>query len=196
MNDRPASAHGAVDRTALIERRTRYLSPSLRTFPLYPDDPLVLVRGEGQYVFDETGRRYLDGTAQNVCISLGFAHPVTLAMAGERMARMPAGHDRVVHLIDRRAGPGLRRGRADALRLPVVIGKGLGNGLPIAAVIAPAARRIACSGPGRGACACCATGRWPRALGDGAARGASAGARRVAPCGAGGRTADLGDGGP
>jgi len=123
MNDRLASAHGAVDRTALIERRTRYLSPSLRTFPLYPDDPLVLVRGEGQYVFDETGRRYLDGTAQNVCISLGFAHPVTLAMAGEQMtrmqhcttlffhdeparyaeelvARMPVGHDWVVHLVN------------------------------------------------------------------------------------------------
>jgi len=118
--DAPATA---VDRVAVIERRQRYLSPSLRTFPLYPDDPLVLVSGEGAYVFDEAGRRYLDGTARNVCISLGFAHPVTLAMAGEQMARMqhcttlffhdepgryaeelfarmPAGHDWVVHLVN------------------------------------------------------------------------------------------------
>jgi alanine-glyoxylate transaminase/(R)-3-amino-2-methylpropionate-pyruvate transaminase len=123
MSARPATTADAVDRSALIARRTRYLSPSLRTFPMYPDDPLVLVRGQGQYVFDETGRRYLDGTAQNVCISLGFAHPVTLARAGEQMARMqhcttlffhdeparyaqelvarmPAGHDWVVHLVN------------------------------------------------------------------------------------------------
>ena len=123
MSAQPKAPTFAVDRAALIGRRARFLSPSLRTFPLYPDDPLVLVRGEGQYVFDETGRRYLDGTAQNVCISLGFAHPVTLAMVGEQMARMqhctslfyndeparyaeeliarmPAGHDWVVHLVN------------------------------------------------------------------------------------------------
>ena len=118
-----APAPGAPDRASLIARRERFLSPSLRTFPMFPDDPLVLVRGEGPYVFDETGRRYLDGTAQNVCISLGFAHPVTLARASEQMARMqhcttlffneepvayaqelvakmPPGHDWVVHLVN------------------------------------------------------------------------------------------------
>lgn len=112
-----------VDRTAAIARRERFLSPSLRTFPLFADDPLVLVRGEGAHVYDEAGRRYLDGTAQNVCISLGFAHPVTLRMASQAMdamqhctslffhdgpgcyaeelvARMPPGHDWVVHLVN------------------------------------------------------------------------------------------------
>jgi alanine-glyoxylate transaminase/(R)-3-amino-2-methylpropionate-pyruvate transaminase len=118
-----ARAPDAPDRASLIARRERVLSPSLRTFPMFPDDPLVLVRGEGPYVFDETGRRYVDGTAQNVCISLGFAHPVTLARASEQMARMqhcttlffneepiayaeelvakmPPGHDWVVHLVN------------------------------------------------------------------------------------------------
>jgi alanine-glyoxylate transaminase / (R)-3-amino-2-methylpropionate-pyruvate transaminase len=110
-------------RHSIIAARERFLSASLRTFPIFHDDPLVLVRGEGQYVFDETGKRYLDGTAQNVCISLGFAHPVTTAMAGEQMrrmqhcttlfyneqpglyaealvARMPAGSDWVVQLVN------------------------------------------------------------------------------------------------
>jgi alanine-glyoxylate transaminase/(R)-3-amino-2-methylpropionate-pyruvate transaminase len=119
----PGGPATAVDRATLIERRGRYLSPSLRTFPMFPDNPLLLVRGEGAHVYDETGRRYLDGTAQNVCISLGFAHPVTLAMAGEQMARMqhcttlffneqpalyaeelvgqmPTGHDWVLHLVN------------------------------------------------------------------------------------------------
>jgi alanine-glyoxylate transaminase/(R)-3-amino-2-methylpropionate-pyruvate transaminase len=118
-----APAAEPIDRAGLIARRTRFLSPSLRTFPLFPDDPLILDRAQGCHVYDERGKRYLDGTAQNVCISLGFAHPVTLAMAGEQMARMqhcttlfyndtparyaeelvarmPAGVDWVVHLVN------------------------------------------------------------------------------------------------
>jgi alanine-glyoxylate transaminase/(R)-3-amino-2-methylpropionate-pyruvate transaminase len=110
-------------RASLIASRKRFLSPSLATASIYPDDPLLLVRGEGQYVFDEAGKRYLDCTAQNLCISIGFCHPVTMAMAGEQMhrlphtttlfhsehpiryaqelvARMPAGADWVVHLVN------------------------------------------------------------------------------------------------
>lgn len=72
----------------LIRRRDRAMSASVKTFPIFPRDPMVLTRGEGQYVFDDTGRRYLDGTAQNLCISLGFAHPLTMAMAGAQMQKM------------------------------------------------------------------------------------------------------------
>lgn len=78
-----------ADAPTLAERRARSSSPSLATFPLYGDDPLTLVRGLGAHVWDEAGRRYLDCTAQNLCISLGYAHPVTLAMAGAQMQRMP-----------------------------------------------------------------------------------------------------------
>ena len=122
MSALPKPDPDPVDRAATIARRERFLSPSLRTFPLYPDDPLVLVRGEGAHVYDEAGRRYLDGTAQNVCISLGFAHPLTMRMTWQAMnamqhctslffhdapgryaeelaARMPAG-DWVVHLVN------------------------------------------------------------------------------------------------
>ncbi len=37
--------------------------------------PVVLVRGEGCYVFDEEGRRYLDLVAGIACVSLGHGHP-------------------------------------------------------------------------------------------------------------------------
>ena len=40
------------------------LSPGCIMF--YPDDPLMIVRGEGQYLFDEQGRKYLD-CVNNVC---------------------------------------------------------------------------------------------------------------------------------
>jgi len=37
--------------------------------------PVVLVRGEGCYVYDEEGRRYLDLVAGIACVSLGHGHP-------------------------------------------------------------------------------------------------------------------------
>ena len=36
---------------------------------------ITLVRGEGAYVFDDAGRRYLDGTAAYGVASLGHSHP-------------------------------------------------------------------------------------------------------------------------
>ena len=79
---------GTNSHADLIHRRDRAMSASVKTFPIFPKNPMVLTRGEGQYVYDDTGRRYLDGTAQNLCISLGFAHPLTLAMAGAQMQAM------------------------------------------------------------------------------------------------------------
>ena len=35
----------------------------------------MIVEGKGQYVFDEQGRRYLDGSAGIVTISVGHCHP-------------------------------------------------------------------------------------------------------------------------
>lgn len=72
----------------LPEARARASSPSLNTFGIYPGDPLVLVRGQGAHLWDDAGRRYLDCTAQNLCISVGYGHPLTLQMAGEQMQRM------------------------------------------------------------------------------------------------------------
>ena len=39
--------------------------------------PLVMVRGEGAYVFDEHGQRYLEGMAGLWCASLGFSESVS-----------------------------------------------------------------------------------------------------------------------
>jgi len=76
------------DTAAIVERRRRYLSPALGTFIAY-DDPIVWQRGSGQYVWDNHGRRYLDCMAQNVCISVGHAHPGVLAAVREQMEQLP-----------------------------------------------------------------------------------------------------------
>jgi 4-aminobutyrate aminotransferase-like enzyme len=62
---------------SLLERRYRVLG---RHSPLFYERPLQLVRGEGVWVFDADGRRYLD--AYNNVPHVGHAHPhVAAALA-------------------------------------------------------------------------------------------------------------------
>ena len=60
----------------VLALRRRYCHPS--TF-LYYRDPLLLVEGHMQYVFDDTGRRYLDFFAGIVTVACGHSHPKLLA---------------------------------------------------------------------------------------------------------------------
>jgi alanine-glyoxylate transaminase/(R)-3-amino-2-methylpropionate-pyruvate transaminase len=62
--------------------RKRYLSPALLT---YYKKPLMIVEGSMQYLFDETGRRYLDGFGGIVTVSVGHCHPEVVAAAREQM---------------------------------------------------------------------------------------------------------------
>ncbi len=110
------------DTAAIAERRRRFLAPALGTFIAY-DEPVVWQRGRGPYVWDNAGRRYLDCMAQNVCISVGHAHPGVLAavqaqtediphvttayhhpqpghFAEELVAKLPKGEDWVVHFVN------------------------------------------------------------------------------------------------
>jgi alanine-glyoxylate transaminase/(R)-3-amino-2-methylpropionate-pyruvate transaminase len=59
-------------KSEVLEMRQRYCHPS--TF-LYYREPLMLVEGFMQYLFDETGRRYLDMFAGIVTVSCGHSHP-------------------------------------------------------------------------------------------------------------------------
>jgi alanine-glyoxylate transaminase/(R)-3-amino-2-methylpropionate-pyruvate transaminase len=56
----------------VLQLRRQFLSPGIF---LYYKKPLMLVEGRGQFVFDETGRRYLDGLGGIVTISVGHCHP-------------------------------------------------------------------------------------------------------------------------
>jgi len=58
--------------------RKQFLNPGLF---LYYKKPLMLVEGKMQYVWDDTGKRYLDGLAGIVTISVGHCHPHVVAAA-------------------------------------------------------------------------------------------------------------------
>ena len=54
--------------------------------------PMVIDRGEGVYVFDEAGNRYLEGMAGLWCASLGFSERRLAEAARRQMERLPAYH--------------------------------------------------------------------------------------------------------
>src|ERR671911_426073 len=77
--------------TTLAARRDRALGTGA---PLFYDKPLHIVRGEGTYLFDETGRRYVDMYNNVPCVGHANAHVV------EAMARQQATlnvHSRYLH---------------------------------------------------------------------------------------------------
>jgi alanine-glyoxylate transaminase/(R)-3-amino-2-methylpropionate-pyruvate transaminase len=56
----------------VLALRKEFLNPGIF---LYYKKPLMLVAGRMQYVWDETGKRYLDGLGGIVTISVGHCHP-------------------------------------------------------------------------------------------------------------------------
>jgi alanine-glyoxylate transaminase/(R)-3-amino-2-methylpropionate-pyruvate transaminase len=58
--------------------RKEFLSPAI--FHYYRK-PIMIVEGKGQYLFDQTGRRYLDGFGGIVTVSVGHCHPEVVKAA-------------------------------------------------------------------------------------------------------------------
>ncbi len=55
--------------------RATTAAPTSPLMPTYPPPPVTFVRGEGSYLFDADGRRYLDCLSGLAVTSLGHAHP-------------------------------------------------------------------------------------------------------------------------
>lgn len=77
--DEEAVAARPLDVPALVERRHRLTGANLS---LSYAEPLVIVRGEGQYLYDHEGRRFLDGV--NNVAHVGHGHRrVVAALSGQ-----------------------------------------------------------------------------------------------------------------
>jgi alanine-glyoxylate transaminase/(R)-3-amino-2-methylpropionate-pyruvate transaminase len=75
---RPYTGPSAAEVLAL---RKEFLSPAI--FHYYKK-PLMIVEGKAQWLFDEKGRRYLDGIAGIVTVSCGHCHPHIVAAANRQ----------------------------------------------------------------------------------------------------------------
>ncbi len=65
----------------VLALRKQFLNPGIF---LYYKQPLMLVEGKMQYVWDQTGKRYLDGLGGIVTISVGHCHPHVVAAANRQ----------------------------------------------------------------------------------------------------------------
>ena len=80
-----------VDTDELLERRYRVLG---RGSPLFYEKPLHLVRGEGVWLWDDEGRRYLD--AYNNVPHVGHCHPHVVEAIARQAAPLNT-HTRYLH---------------------------------------------------------------------------------------------------
>lgn len=82
------------------ERRQQYLSPNLG---LSYQQPLHIVRGSGQYLFDIHGEKFLDGV--NNVAHVGHCHPRVVAAGQQQMAQLNTNtrylHETIVRYAER-----------------------------------------------------------------------------------------------
>jgi len=79
---KPYNGPSAADVLAL---RREFVNPAIFA---YYKQPLMIVEGSMQYVFDETGRRYLDAFAGIVTVGVGHCHPHVVAAARDQNERL------------------------------------------------------------------------------------------------------------
>src|SRR6185503_16985152 len=70
--DHVPAPYDGPSKAEVLALRQQFLTPGLVT---YYRDPLMVVEGHMQYLWDEQGRRYLDAIAGIVSISVGHCHP-------------------------------------------------------------------------------------------------------------------------
>ncbi|GAG27209.1 unnamed protein product, partial [marine sediment metagenome] len=86
----PASSHRPApytgpSREEVLNLRREYLNPGIL---MYYRDPVCIVEGHMQYLWDETGRQYLDAIAGVVTVSIGHCHPKITARVREQVGRL------------------------------------------------------------------------------------------------------------
>ncbi len=120
MTEHPLHTDWTHEGTAA--RRDAYYAASLTRFTPFKE-PIVFRKGQGQYLWDAQGKKFIDLLGMNVCISVGHSHPRVVAaamaqaeelthcttmfyhptpahLAEELAATMPKGQDWVVHFTN------------------------------------------------------------------------------------------------
>ncbi|MHB8928830.1 MAG: aspartate aminotransferase family protein [Bacillota bacterium] len=78
----------------VVEKHKKYIFQALGN---YYQEPLVAVRGEGQYLYDDAGRQYLDFFGGILTVSVGHCHPEVTKRIVEQATRLQ--HSSTVYVI-------------------------------------------------------------------------------------------------
>src|SRR5262245_33881626 len=85
LTDHVPRPYDGPPRAEVLALRRQYLTPGLLT---YYRDPLLVVEGHMQYLWDETGKRYLDGFAGIVSVSVGHCHPAIVGRVRQQLGTL------------------------------------------------------------------------------------------------------------
>src|SRR6478672_11904157 len=83
--DHIPEAYDGPSKAEVLALRKQYLTPGLIT---YYRDPLLVVEGHMQYLWDERGTRYLDAFAGIVTVSVGHCHPHVVEKVRAQVAKL------------------------------------------------------------------------------------------------------------
>ncbi|HEY4414418.1 MAG TPA: aminotransferase class III-fold pyridoxal phosphate-dependent enzyme [Verrucomicrobiae bacterium] len=94
----PASNHQPKKYTGpsaaeILALRKQFMNPGIF---LYYKNPIMLIEGSMQYVWDENGKRYLDGLGGIVTVSVGHCHPHVVAAANAQNEQLQ--HSTTIYL--------------------------------------------------------------------------------------------------
>jgi alanine-glyoxylate transaminase / (R)-3-amino-2-methylpropionate-pyruvate transaminase len=92
--DHVPRAYTGPSRDEILAMRRQFTNPAV--FTLYKE-PLLIVEGYMQYLYDETGRRYLDLFAGIVTVSVGHCHPAFVRRVQEQVGTLQHGTTIYLH---------------------------------------------------------------------------------------------------
>ena len=84
-SDHKPAAYDGPSRADVLALRQTYLTPGLLTSY---KEPLLVVEGHMQYVWDEKGKQYLDAFAGIVTVSVGHCHPHIVEKVREQVGKL------------------------------------------------------------------------------------------------------------
>src|SRR5262245_42804595 len=85
MSPHKPAPYTGPSREEVLALRRQYLTPGLIT---NYKEPLMLVEGHMQYLWDEKGKQYLDAFAGVVTISVGHCHPKVVEKVKEQVGKL------------------------------------------------------------------------------------------------------------
>jgi 4-aminobutyrate aminotransferase-like enzyme len=71
--------------SSAVEKHKKYLFPAVA---MYYQEPIALVRGEGSYVWDDKGKKYLDAFGGVLTVSVGHANPKVVNAIAEQVKKI------------------------------------------------------------------------------------------------------------
>ncbi|XP_053717160.1 ethanolamine-phosphate phospho-lyase [Synchiropus splendidus] len=84
LKEEEIDTSGEMDKNKTIDLRKKHVGPSCKIF--FSQDPLMIVRAEGQYMYDENGQRYLD--CINNVAHVGHCHPQVVKAGAQQMEQL------------------------------------------------------------------------------------------------------------